>query len=67
MSSKWHGGKGDAPRSGFDHQAYAENFDRIFNKHDKCGTDECCMTCDTAVTNTFQPVDSKQEKNIKKD
>ena len=51
-----------ANRSGFDHQAYAENFDRIFNKHDKCGTDECCMTCDTAVTNTSQPVDSKQEK-----
>jgi len=32
MSNKWHGGKGDAPRSGFDHQKYGENFDKIFNK-----------------------------------
>jgi hypothetical protein len=46
--SKWHGGKGDALRSGFDHKAYAENFDRIFKKHDKCGTEECCGKCDTA-------------------
>jgi hypothetical protein len=47
MSNKWHGGKGDAPRSGFDHKKYAENFDKIFNK-------------------SSQPVDSKQEKNLKK-
>ena len=32
MSKKWHGGKGDAPRSGFDHKKYGENFDRIFKK-----------------------------------
>lgn len=31
-SGKWHGGKGDAPRSGFDHKAYGENFDKIFKK-----------------------------------
>jgi hypothetical protein len=32
MSKKWHGGKGDAPRSGFDHKKYSENFEKIFNK-----------------------------------
>ncbi len=32
MSGKWHGGKGDSPRSKFDHEAYAENFDKIFKK-----------------------------------
>ena len=62
MSGKWHGGKGDAPRSGFDHKAYAENFDHIFKKHDKCGTPECCGECDTASTNPSQPLDSKEEK-----
>ena len=47
MSNKWHGGKGDAPRSRVDYDKYRENFDKIFNK-------------------PSQPVDSKQEKKIKK-
>lgn len=66
MSNSWHGGKGDAPRSGFDHAKYAENFDRIFKNHDKCGTPECCGECNAASINPAQPVVSKQEKNIKK-
>ena len=61
--NKWHGGKGSAPRR-VDPKKFSENWDNIFKKHDKCGTPECCMQCNTAITNTFQPVDSKPEKKV---
>lgn len=49
--SKWHGGKGSAPRPVIDSDAYSKNWERIFNNvkvHDKCGTPDCCGECDTA-------------------
>ena len=32
-----------------DPRTFSANWERVFNTHDKCGTDECCMQCDTAV------------------
>ena len=33
--SKWHGGKGSAPRKGADRKAYENNWERIFGKKDQ--------------------------------
>ena len=30
--TKWHGGKGSAPRKNADRKAYADNWDKIFGK-----------------------------------
>jgi hypothetical protein len=48
--SKWHGGKGSAPRPVIDSDAYSKNWEKIFNSkvHDKCGTPDCCGECKTA-------------------
>ena len=32
-----------------DPRTFSANWERVFNTHDKCGTDECCMQCDTAT------------------
>lgn len=44
-------GKGSKPRPySVTQKQFASNWDKIFNKeHNNCGTDECCMQCDTAV------------------
>ena len=47
MSNKWHGGKGSDPRP-VDPKKFSENWDKIFKKHDKCGTDDCCGECDNS-------------------
>lgn len=49
-ATKWHGGKGSAPRPIIDSDAYSKNWEKIFNnkKHDNCGTPDCCGECDTA-------------------
>ena len=42
-------GKGSKPRPySVSQKEFASNWDKIFNTHDKCGTPECCMQCDTA-------------------
>lgn len=43
-------GKGSKPRPlSVSTTEFASNWDKIFNKeHINCGTDECCMQCDTA-------------------
>ena len=43
-------GKGSKPRPySVDQKTFSSNWDNIFNKsHDACGTDDCCMQCDTA-------------------
>ena len=43
-------GKGSKPRPySVSQTEFASNWDKIFNKeHNNCGTDECCMQCDTA-------------------
>lgn len=42
-------GKGSKPRPySVSQKEFASNWDKIFNTHDKCGTDECCMQCETA-------------------
>ena len=40
-------GKGSRPRR-VDPKKFSNNWDRIFNKHNDCGTEDCCMQCDTA-------------------
>ena len=43
-------GKGSSRRpQQVDPRTFSANWERVFNTHDKCGTDECCMQCDTAV------------------
>ncbi|MEK9695097.1 MAG: hypothetical protein VW270_04990 [Candidatus Poseidoniales archaeon] len=49
--SKESGGKGSQPRK-VDPKQFGENWDRIFKKHDKCGTPDCCNKCETAVKNS---------------
>ena len=34
MSDKWHGGKGDKPRTTNNQKQYRDNWDRIFGKKD---------------------------------
>ena len=42
-------GKGSKPRPhSVDLKTFNSNWDNIFNTHDNCGTEECCMQCDTA-------------------
>ena len=42
-------GKGSKPRPySVSQKQFANNWEKIFKKHDNCGTDECCMQCDTA-------------------
>jgi hypothetical protein len=44
-------GKGSKPRPySVDPKTFSSNWDNIFNKksHDACGTEDCCMSCDTA-------------------
>ena len=42
-------GKGSSRRpQQVDPRTFSANWERVFNTHDKCGTDECCMQCDTA-------------------
>ena len=43
-------GKGSKPRPySVTQKQFANNWDKIFNQqHINCGTDECCMRCDTA-------------------
>ena len=45
---KWHGSKGSAPRR-VDPKKFSENWDKEIEKHDKCGTPECCGGCETAT------------------
>jgi len=45
---------GDLIQSKVNSKAYQDNYDAIFRKkdeevHDKCGTDQCCGKCPTAV------------------
>ena len=47
--SQWHGGKGSRRRTPQDKKTFDDNWDRIFKKHDKCGTSDCCGKCETAV------------------
>jgi len=43
-------GKGSSKRpQQVDPRTFSANWERVFETHDKCGTDECCMKCDTAV------------------
>ena len=42
-------GKGSKARPfSVDPKTFAQNWDKVFTKHDNCGTQDCCMTCDTA-------------------
>jgi len=63
--SKWHGGKGSSRRKGSDDEKFKSNWDKIFGKkeevvHDKCGTDECCGTCETATEKPEKEVEFYQ-------